>query len=83
MAKFMMTKLVPNSGSSKYGTNYTTTNGNEEFTNIDNYEEYLSNLPMGIEPISEEEFYTRHSSNRYTLDKKFGASICIRANLSW
>ena len=54
-----------NGGSSKYGTNYTTTNGNEEFTNIDNYEEYLSNLPMGIEPISEEEFYTRHSSNRY------------------
>ena len=28
---------------------------------FDNYEEYLSNLPMGIEPISKDEFYKRHN----------------------
>jgi len=37
--------------------------GEEEYES-DNYEDYISNLPMGAEPISEKEFYKRHSSNR-------------------
>jgi hypothetical protein len=30
---------------------------------FDNYEDYVSSSPMGIEPISEDEFYKRHNSN--------------------
>jgi hypothetical protein len=37
-----------------------TPNTNDKEYEFDDYEDYVSSLPMGIEPVSEDEFYTRH-----------------------
>jgi hypothetical protein len=35
-------------------------NTNDKEDEFDNYEDYVSNLPMGVEPISKDDFYKRY-----------------------